>query len=89
MSSEASAALFEASGWPRGLCQVIRQVWGCQRRFICWQGHVHPVPLRAAPCVPQGCPWSCCYGGVVSRVPGLVAARIFRELAAVGVRFFQ
>ena len=57
MSSEASADLFEASGWPWGLCQVIRLVWGCQHRYVCWQGHVHPVPLRDAACVPQGCPF--------------------------------
>ena len=50
-----TTALLRRLGLPEDLLQVLTEVWGQQRRWLCWQQHVHHAPL-VAPAMPQGDP---------------------------------
>lgn len=41
-------------GFPEALCQAIQQLWGSQKRYLMWHGHVLPQIQEVQTSIPQG-----------------------------------
>ena len=57
MKPEITTKVLTHLGFPPGFVAILTAAWTEQIRWICYDGHTHPVPLRSK-ATPQGCPFA-------------------------------
>ena len=57
MHPEVSCRVLEKLGWPRGLREILKDVWRNQKRWMYWDNQVAEEPLKTGSASPQGHPW--------------------------------
>ncbi len=57
MRPDISGALMAEAGVPKELIDILTKVWGDQRRYISFDGHVRDKVLTTSTAHPQGGPW--------------------------------